>query len=149
MNAVAEFKNKLEEELKTINKKSEMSTSDLDMASKIVCNLKEIEIIEAMEREEHEFMGYGDGTSEAYRNGMIQMPDASYRGSSYRRGSSQRRSPYSYDGRGGSSYNGGYSRHGGNVDMSIRKLEDMLNEAQSEPERQAILAHIEQLENMY
>lgn len=141
MNVIAEFKEKLHDELKTINKKNEMSQSDMDVAGKIICALKEIEIIEAMEREEQKFMGYGDGSSEMYRGGMMQMPDASYASAS-----SMRRMPR-YSMNGGRSYAGGYSRTGG-YDAKIAMLENMLNEAQSEPERQAILAHINQLESM-
>ena len=139
MRVLEDIKKVLESELEKISKKNDINAAELEMATKVVCLLEKISIVEAMEDYGYEDDGYSE---RRYSNngyyGPGEMSYNSYRDNSYR-GNYSRRRRSSYDDR-------GYSMHGDN-DMLIRKLEGLLQDAQSEKERKAIIDHIEYLKN--
>lgn len=135
-----------------------ISASDLDTIHKLTDTVKNIDKIEMLEdeggySEGGEWMGegrmygsYESGESYARGRGRNARRDSMGRysrergysdeGGSYRGGSS-------YEGRGGER---GYSR-GGAKEHMIRKLEMMMEDANSEKEREAIRHCIEKIEN--
>lgn len=132
MKALYDMKDKFQEELEEIARKPEMGAGDLELVHKLTDTIKNIDKICALEEE--------GGYSQA-----VDM-DGYARGNSYaNRGKHYVRGHYSRDnGRGYS--RGRYSRDGGK-DQMMDQLEDMLNDAGSEKERQAIQRCISQLEN--
>ena len=127
MKALEGLREMLCEELDEIAKKQEMSAGDLEAVHKLTDTIKNIDKIEMFEGGEYSQAG---GSSYRSRN--------SSRGSSSRSGgrySGERR-----DSR------GRYSRSGGRERM-VDHLEQMLDEADTEREREAIRRCMEQLEN--
>lgn len=131
MKALYDLKDKLQDELDEIARKPEMSAGDLETVHKLTDTIKNIDKICALEE------------------------DGRYSGDSYSRGSSYRRrhyvrGHYSRDGysndRGGYSRDGGYSRHDAKEQM-MDQMEELLNRASNDRERQAIQRCMEQLEN--
>ena len=170
MKTLEELKEMLEDEMKKIVKKGDISTTELDNAYKAIDVIKDIETIKAMQEAD-----WG-GTDEEYsrKRGMYsrdpyqrvnsydvehgQSNDASYEQSHARRGrDGDGDGRYSEDGsyargrdargrytsRDGGSYE--YSRHTEKERM-IEKLEQMATTVSSEKERQAIMQCIEKLE---
>ena len=161
------IKEKLMDELYEIEEKmkkssgGKLSAGDLEYIHKLTDTIKNIDKIEMLEEgggysEESNWMAdgrmygtsYDDGMSYArgrgrnakrdsmgrYSRGMMHHDDMSYeRGASYARG-----------GRGGR--RGGYSRADAKEEM-IEKLEDMMHEAETPKEREAIKRCIMQIEN--
>ena len=122
MKVLYAIKDKLEEELKRICKKEDMSTSDVDAIYKMVDVIKDITTIEAMD--------ISEGYSEKYQN------TNSY--GSYARGRDSRGRYMSRD-----VMPSGYSGHG-NDDM-IDRLRSMARNARSEDERQNYMEMMERL----
>lgn len=138
MKAMEELRDTLCEELEKIARKPEMSAGDLEAVHKLTDTIKNIDKITILEEDG----GYSQaGDWEIEGRGRYDR-DNSYRG---RRRDSRGR--YSRDGRddGGYSRRGGYSRDGGR-DRMMDHLEQMMGEASSETERQAIRRCMEQLE---
>lgn len=141
MRALEDMKKLLESELEKINKKGDINAAELEVATKVVCLLEKIATIESMES-----ASYEDEYSERrYSNngiyGGYYWPDRmSYNDNSYRNNYPMRGRGSSYDSR------KGYSMHD-EKEMLIRKMEDLLQDAQSEKERKAIIDHIEYLKN--
>ena len=135
---------------------SRISEGDLNKIHKLTDTIKNIDKIEALESgdgysEESNWMADGRvyGMSNARGRGRYAKRDSmgrysseggSYEGGSYDDGESYAR------GRGGRGYsrNDGYSR---GEDM-VERLEDMMNDANSEKEREAIRRCLSQLKNM-
>ena len=119
-----DLKELLQNELKKINKKGDLTPSELDSATKVVCLLEMIEKYKARYESEEGSDGYS----------MRRPPMYSYDGYSRR--------PAMYNNRNG--HSGGYNRHGdhdGYADM----LEGMLGEAQTEAERRTLMDFIDRL----
>lgn len=134
MKALYELKEKFQDELDEIARKPEMSAGDLETVHKLTDTIKNIDKICALEED--------GGYSEA---GDWEGRSSYGRGSSYaNRGKHYVRGHYSRDGRGGYSQSG-YSRHDSRDGM-LMHLEDMMREAESEKEREAIRNCMEQLE---
>ena len=116
---------------------SETEIQKIHVLTDTVKNIDKIEMLEGGEgySGESEWMGEGRIYGNSYGDG----------GSSYTRGRSTRR------GYGNSYrmpvYHGGYSRGDGKDEMT-RKLREMISEAQSEDEREAIRACIRKIEEM-
>lgn len=153
-----ELNQKLKEMLSEYNdkaKKKELSAGDLQIVHVLSDSIKNLDKIEALEdggySEATDFMGEGRMYGTSYDDGMSYA-----RGRRYAKRDSMGR--YSRDGsyHDGSSYEGGssyargrrgYSRDGGVKEGMIEKLEDMMEDAGSEKERQAIRQCIQKLEN--
>lgn len=149
MKTMEDLKELLQEELKAVVKKGDISTTELDNVYKAVKTLNYLETIKAMEE-------YG-GSSRDYSG---RMHDGSYdRGGSYDgsydsygRGGSYNRGSYAedYSGRRGRGADGryvsrdGYSGH--DKQHLISDMEDMMRTASPE-EKKAIRQCIEKLEN--
>lgn len=140
MRTLYNIKDLIEDELKTIAKKEELSETDLDNVYKMVDICKDISTIEAMKESRY---------SRDYSEDYPMSYDGSYR--SYARGGSYE-SSYArrgrdgdgdgrYSERGGSYRDGGYSGH----DNTKEKLEQMMRKAGSEQERESIRRVLEQL----
>lgn len=132
-----ELKEKLCEELEEIARKPEMSAGDLEAAHKLTDTIKNIDKIELLE-EDGDYSRAGDWEAD--------MRGTYGRGSSYRgrkRDSMGRYSREWRDGRGG---RGGYSRDGAKDEM-MRHLDEMMESASSEKEREIIRRTMSQLEN--
>lgn len=130
MKALYDLKEKLQDELEEIAHKPEMGAGDLDLVHKLTDTIKNIDKICMLEEGGHSHMDEGGRNS--YDDGN------SYR-KHYVRGHYSRENGRGYS-------RGGYSRDGGK-DQMMDQLEDMLNDAGSEKERQAIQRCISQLEN--
>lgn len=155
MKVYYEIEDMLEDELKRLGKKEDMTSIDLENMYKIVDIIKDITTIEAMRKAEQE--GYSRNYSYNYYNDSYDYSrDGSYarRGrdgdsdgryseaSSYRRG---RDSMGRYTSRDGGSYrDGGYSGH--DKTQMVQKLEQMMRETEDAQERENIRRAIEQLE---
>ncbi len=129
-----ELNDLIEEELKKMVKKGELSPSELEAANKAVCLMEKI----IMLREG----GYSDAmmSREQYM-GDHSMRMGSYDGS-YERGRSPVTGRYvSRDGRYYDSYDRGYSGHSIG-DRAVDKLEKMMDEAGSDYERECIRKYI-------
>ena len=138
MKVLEDIKALLEKELEKINKKGDINATDLEMASKVMCVIEKICIVEAMMNDE-----------EGYSERRYGMPN--YR-SSYDDGMSYGhydgyRNDYSVRGR-MTSYGDrdGYSGHSAS-EMAIQKLEEALQNARSEKERKSIIRAIDELKN--
>lgn len=134
MNAIYDLRDMLCNELEQVmnNSRAEMS---LDTIDKLTHSLKSVETIIAMKEggystsvNSYRGNSYGDDSYRNYRDGGRRYND-NY--NSYRMG---RR-------------NGGYSREDGKEDM-ISQLHDMMKDASSSKEKDAIRQCIENLENM-
>ena len=138
MEYLHELKEKLCDELEEIAKKPDMSAGDLETVHKLTDTIKNIDKIDMLE---------DDGDSQA---GDWDDGRGSYgRGSSYaNRGKHYVRGHYSREGYSneGNSSRGGYSRHDAKEAM-MEQMEALMDQAESEKERQAIRRCMSQLEN--
>jgi hypothetical protein len=116
----------MEDELKTICRKDEMTSVDLENTYKIIDILKDITTIDAMHKADHD--GYS-GNNMDYSRGW----DVDY---SYARGRDARGRYTSRD--------NGYSGHNNNDDV-IDRLTGMMRSARTEEERENYRKMIEQL----
>ena len=141
MKALEQLKELLEEEIKKVAKKGDITPAEVEAMYKVVDIIKDIGAIEAMEE-------YGEDDEEEYSNrGYSRRGYSSRRsymdGGSYRRGG--RSSAYRG---GGGSYNRrsyrGYSMEESR-DAMMSKLEEAMNEATTEHERQAIMACMDKI----
>ena len=140
MHAMEELRKTLEKELDKIAAKGTINENDLSHIDKLTHSMKSIDTIEAMQN-----TGYSRGAYPDYQNGGSynsydrgnSYNDGGYSGSYNDMGRYSRDGGYSYrrDGDGdGRYYEQGYSRGG-----SIReRLEQLMNDAQTETEREAI-----------
>lgn len=129
-----ELNDLIEEELKKMVKKGELSPSELEAANKAVCLMEKI----IMLRE--------GGYSDAMMSREQYMGDHSMRMGSYDGSYERDRSPVtgryvSRDGRYYGSYDRGYSGHSIG-DRAVDKLEKMMDEAGSDYERECIRKYI-------
>lgn len=129
-NVIMNLKDKLEDELRKIVKKGDISPAELENATKAVCL---IEKLRSMESPEYN-MGYEEGYAEGYYNARMPMKEDL---NSYARG----RSPVT-----GRYISRGYSGHS-IKDRMVAKLESMYDEAQSDHERQTVDMWIKRLES--
>ena len=152
MRVLYDIQDMLEDELKSMSKKEEISSTDLDNIYKMVDVCKDITTIEAMKKAEQEGYSrdyardYSRGYSEDYANAY-----GSYR-TSYdgRRGrDADNDGRYSEDGsyRRGRDSMGRYTRDGGysSHDGAIEHMEEMMRNARNEDEREAYRKAIEQM----
>lgn len=143
MRTLYNIKDLIDDELKEISKKGELTETDLNNVYKMVDICKDITTIEAMKASE-----YSSAYSREYSSENYPMSnDGSYR--SYARGGSYEGS-YARRGRDGDgdgrysergSYRDGYSGH----DETREKLERLMRKAGSEQERESIRRIMEQL----
>lgn len=161
MKVLFEIQDILEDELKKICKKEEISSSDLDNIYKMVDIVKDVTTVDAMHKAEQEgysrdyardySRGYSDDYANAYgsynsyaRRGRDGDGDGRYsEEGSYRRSRDNRGSYASRD----SSYRDGsyeYSRH--SKEEMIDHLKEMMRNARSEEERESYRKTIEQLQ---
>lgn len=143
MRVLWDIQDMLEDELKQISKKEEISSSDLDNIYKMVDVVKDITTVDAMKKAEQE--GYSRDYARDYSRGYSEDYANAY-GSYARRGrdgdgdgrysedSSYRRGRGSYD---------GYSRHG--KEEMITHLEEMMRNARNDEERESYRRAIEQM----
>lgn len=118
MHKMEELKQMLVDELNKVIKKGELSAGSLDVIDKLTHSIKSIDTIVAMED-----AGY---SQEGYANTRY-MGNSYERGNSYARGRNARR-----DSR------GRYSRDDYSMDDIKDKLQDMMEDASNEREREAI-----------
>lgn len=138
MRALEDLKKILEHEVEKVSKKSDISLQEVEAMYKVVDILKDIETIEAMqdygEEEEYSNRGYS-------RRGYAYDDDMSYR-----RGRDSRTGRYVS--RDGGYYRGG-SYRGYSMDEAkdhmMQKLEEAMNGATNERERQAIMQCMDKL----
>lgn len=117
MHKMEELKQMLTDELNKVIKKGELSAGSLDVIDKLTHSIKSIDTIVAMED-----AGY---SQEGYNNRY--MGNSYERGNSYARGRNARR-----DSR------GRYSRDDYSMDDIKDKLQEMMEDASNEREREAI-----------
>ena len=166
------FKEFLEDEVEKIRKKGDITPAELDSSQKAVCTIK---MIEDMEKEQSEGMmmegdsygysnrnmayrhmpaygsyndrsygdEYGDHSGRRYYHDSYGYDD-SYRGDSYRRGRSPVTGRYISRGEDNMSYHDGYSGHS-IKDRMVARLEDMMDEAKTDHERQTVSQWIDRL----
>jgi len=143
LKAMNDLRETLCAELDEIAMKPEMSAGDLEAAHKLTDTIKNIDKIMMLNED-----GYSQSGDWEARGNFG-------RGSSYaNRGKHRVRAHYSYDGNGDHNMDrsgrvrngGGYSREGA-CDYMINQLHDMMDDAQSDKEREAIRRCISQLEN--
>jgi hypothetical protein len=133
MRVLYDIQDKMEDELKSICRKDEITREDLENCYKIVDIIKDIVTVDAMHKAEHE--GYSRDGMNNYSRGW----DVDY---SYARG---RDSMGRYTSRDGSSYNrDNYSRT--SKDEMIDHLTGMMRSARTEDERENYRKTIEQLQ---
>lgn len=157
MNALYDIKDIMEDELKQMSKKEQLTKEDVCLIGEMVDVVKDIETIEAMKDAAAQGWSrdYANGYSEDYSNAYGNMYRTSYdnrngrysEDGSYRRG---RDSMGRYTSReGGSSYRGnsyedGYSRH--SKEEMIKNLEQMMRDARTPEERESYRSTIEQMQ---
>lgn len=142
-----ELKETLEEEIKKIAKKNDITPAELENATKAVCLIEKIKMIERLDMDDAD---YSEGS---YSNARMRMNYSneygdnsrgrygSYNDSSYRRGRSTTTGRYmSRD-----NYDDGYSGHSIR-DRMIDKLESMIDEAKTEHEKQVVMEWINRLD---
>lgn len=147
MRILFDIQDKMEDELKSICRKDEMTSVDLDNIYKIVDIIKDVTTVDAMHKAEQD--GYSGANMRDYSRGW----DVDY---SYARGRNSRDSYESRDGSYGNSnrgrsyegsrdrsYGNGYSGHGN--DEMIDHLTAMMRSARTEEERENYRKTIEQL----
>ena len=139
MEYMYELKEKLCRELDEIARKPEMSAGDLETVHKLTDTIKNIDKIDMLEDD-----GYSQAGDWEARGKYSRMDDRIYnRGSSYaNRGKHYVRGHYSRDGRN----TDGYSRADAK-DRMMEHLNEMMQEASSEKEREAIRRCMAQIEN--
>lgn len=127
MEKMEELKEMLCEELDDITKKGQLTAGDLDTVDKLTHSIKSLETIMAMN-------GYSnDGSYESY--------DMMYDGRSNARNGRMNRGSYARN----RDARGRYSRRGYSRDGMMEELEDLMNEASTEQEKEAIRRCIEQM----
>lgn len=131
MRVLYDMKDKMEDELKSICRKDEMTPVDLENTYKIVDILKDITTIEAMHQADF------SGNSGTYMDNYSRGWDVDY---SYARGRDARGR---YTSRDGGSYNDGYSRT--SKEEMIDHLTGMMRSARTEEERENYRKTIDQL----
>lgn len=134
MEYMYELKEKLCKELDEIARKPEMGAGDLEIIHKLTDTIKNLDKIEMLEE---------DGYSRA-GNWEADMRGTYGRGSSYRGRKRDSMGRYSREGRDG---RGGYSRDSAKDEM-MRHLDEMMDSASSEKEREIIRRTMSQLENV-
>ena len=146
MKALHELKEMLCKEIEKVTVKDAITPAEIEALYKVVDIIKDIDTIEAMEE-----YGEDDGYSErGYSRRGYSRRDGSYGYSeegSYRRGRDSRTGRYVS--RDNGSYRGGYrgySREDARDNMMSR-LEEAMDSASSEHERQAIMRCMEKLED--
>ena len=133
MEYMYELKDKLCKELDEIARKPEMGAGDLEIIHKLTDTIKNLDKIEMLEDD--------GGYSQA---GDWEIEGRAYnRGNSYSRRKRDSMGRYSRDGR---MMRGGYSRHDAKEAM-MDQMEDLMAQAGSEKEREAIRRCMNQLEN--
>ncbi|GEM_PF-4965337 len=159
MRVLYDIQDMLEDELKKISKKEEITTTDLDNIYKMVDIVKDVTTVDAMNKAEQEgysrdyardySRGYSEDYSNAYgsyaRRGRDGDGDGRYsEEGSYRRGRDAMGRYTSRDGSyRGSSYENGYSGHG-KEDM-IEQMKEMMRNARNDEERESYRRAIEQM----
>ena len=133
MEYMYELKEKLCKELDEIARKPEMGAGDLEIIHTLTDTIKNLDKIEMLEE---------DGYSRA-GNWEADMRGTYGRGSSYRGRKRDSMGRYSREGRDG---RGGYSRDSAKDEM-MRHLDEMMDSASSEKEREIIRRTMSQLEN--
>ncbi len=138
MEYMHELKEKLCKELDEIARKPEMGAGDLEIIHKLTDTIKNLDKIEMLEDGGYSQAGDWDDGRGSYGRG------SSYanRGKHYVRGHYSREG-YSNE---GNSSRGGYSRHDAKEAM-MEQMEALMDQAESEKERQAIRRCMSQLEN--
>ena len=157
MKVLYDIQDMLEDELKKISKKEEITSTDLDNIYKMVDIVKDVTTVDAMHKAEQDgysrdyardySRGYSDDYANAYgsynsyaRRGRDGDSDGRYsEEGSYRRSRDGRGSYASRDG----SYDS-YSRH--SKEEMIEHLKEMMRNARSEEERESYRKTIEQLQ---
>lgn len=158
MRVLWDIQDMLEDELKKISKKEEITTTDLDNIYKMVDIVKDVTTVDAMKKAEQEGYSrdyardYSRGYSEDYSNAYGSYRD-SYDGSYARRGrDGDGDGRYSEDnsyrrGRDAmgrfTSRDEGYSRH--SKEEMMQHLQEMMQNARSEEERESYRRAIEQM----
>lgn len=142
MKALEKLRETLCEELDKVAKKSEMSAGDLEVTHKLTDTIKNIDKIMLLENDGgySQDSGYGAG----YRGGYGDGNSYANRGKHYVRGHYSRA-----DGRGMQTdrySRDGYSRDDGRETM-LSKLQDMMQNATSDRERDAIRRCMDEIEN--
>ena len=156
------LKETLEDEIKKITKKGDITPAELESVQKAVCT---IDMIKKMESGHSEGMMEGDSYGYSNRMPYYHMPhgsyndrsygdysnrryyhdsygdDGMYRGDSYRRGRSPVTGKYISRGH----YDDGYSGHS-IKDRMVAKLESMYDEAKTDHERQTVDEWINRLQ---
>ena len=135
MEYMHDLKEKLCDELDEIARKPEMGAGDLEIIHKLTDTIKNICKIDMLEEDG----GYS-------RDGDWEARGSYNRGSSYRGRKRDSMGRYSRDGRRDMREDRMYSRDGSR-DRMMDHLEDMMQEAGSEKEREAIRRCMSQLEN--
>ena len=138
MEYMDKLKDKLCKELDEYARKPDMSAGDLEAIHKLSDTIKNLDKIDMLE---------GDG--EYSQRGYSRDGNNSYaRGSSYaNRGMHYVRGHYSRDGYSNEGRRGGYSRHDAKEAM-MNKMEDLMDDAENEREREIIRRAMSQLENV-
>lgn len=132
MEYMYELKDKLCKELDEIARKPEMGAGDLEIIHKLTDTIKNLDKIEMLEDGGYSQAGDWEIEGRAYN-----------RGNSYARRKRDSMGRYSRDGR---MMRGGYSRHDAKEAM-MDQMEDLMAQAGSEKEREAIRRCMNQLEN--
>lgn len=140
MKDMYELKEMLCKELEEYSRKGKMSAGDLETIHKLTDTIKNIDKIEKLEDGGYSHDGGWEARGRYDRVGNMMPGGNSYDGgNSYRR---QRR-----DSRGRYSRDGGFTYDDGKSEM-IGELEDMMHNAKSEREREAIRHCLDVLRNM-
>lgn len=134
MEYMHELKEKLCDELDEIARKGELGAGDLEIVHKLTDTIKNLDKIEMLE---------DDGGYSQAGDWEADMRGTYGRGSSYRGRKRDSMGRYSRDGR---MMRGGYSRHDAKEAM-MDQMEDLMAQAGSEKEREAIRRCMNQLEN--
>ena len=166
MKVLYEIQDMLEDELKKISKKDDITAMDLENIYKMVDIVKDVTTIDAMKKSEQggysqdysrnsydgSYRSYGRGSYNSYdgRRGRDGDSDGRYsEEGSYRRGGGRGR--YSRDGSYEGSYDGsydssyeGYSGHG--KEQMVERLTEMMRNARNEEERDSYRKALEQLQ---
>ena len=130
-----ELRETIEEEIKKIAKKNDITPAELENATKAVCLIEKIKMLERFDSYEDDY------PESSYDAPYTHMPEHSMN-SSYRRGRSMTTGRYmSRD-----NYDTGYSGHSIR-DRMISKLESMVDEAKNEHEKQVVMDWINRLDS--
>lgn len=147
MRALKDLRETLKEELETIAKKPEMNAGDLETVHKLTDTIKNIDKICIMDMDNEGYSSAGEWEAKGRFGDEYARHDG---GSSYARGGQRRDSMGRYSREGGYSRDGRmmggrYSRADSKEHM-IEKLEEMLDETDSERVRMAISKCVKELE---